>query len=292
VEADQPEPLWREVVGDTEPWRRGRLFLVLLAIWSCLTQALLIGSQLLAGRVDVMLVVAVSALLWWLMFYFIWIGVHWVRWLNAGLAGLLAFANLIWGIVYGNPLRLIDGVIGLPIAAYLGLAPSVYFFALRQKETVRWKESLAVGAVFALLLVSFGTAIFTLGTYKAHLQRRAHEFADRSFQRLFVEGDAEFLKNNVTARLMQEEGWDRLSWFMADRYLRVGNAQDLRPARGDLQFWYGFPVAVVAHGRMSTEAVGQEGPVRLHIQVVQVGGEWQIDSIWWRYTYGSPPPGR
>ena len=144
---EQPEPLWREVVGDTEPWRRGRLFLALLAIWTFASHLLLIGSQILVGRLDVLLAAAIGALVWWLLFYFIWIGVHWVRWLSAGLSGLTAFANLIWGIVYGNPVRLVDGLIALPLAAYLGLAPSVYFFAKRQKETVRWKESLIVGAV-------------------------------------------------------------------------------------------------------------------------------------------------
>ena len=31
-----------------------------------------------------MLGLAIFALLFWLQFYFIWIGVHWVRWLNGG----------------------------------------------------------------------------------------------------------------------------------------------------------------------------------------------------------------
>ena len=284
MKPDQPEPLWRDVVGDTEPWRRGRIFLVVLALWTALTHLLLIGSQILVGRVDVVLAAGLGALVWWLLFYFIWIGVHWVRWVSAAFSGLVAFANLIWGILYGNPVRLVDGLIGLPIAAYLGLAPAVYFFAIRQKETVRWKESLAVGAVFALLLVSFGTGLVTLARYKSHLETRAHAFADRAFRRVFVDGDSEFLKNHATARLMQEEGWDRLSWFMADRYMKLGVAQDISPARGRLRFWFRFPSTLVLEGQMSAYATSENGPVRLDALVGQVGGDWQIDSIWWRFV--------
>ena len=284
MKVDEPEPLWRDVVGDTEPWRRGRIFLVALAIWTALTQLLLIGSQILVGRIEVVLAAGFGALVWWLLFYFIWIGVHWVRWLSAGLGALLGFANLIWGILYGNPLRLIDGIVGLPIAAYLGLAPAVYFFAIRQKETVRWKESLVVAAVFALLLVSFGTGLVTLAGYKSHLETRAHAFADRAFRRVFVDGDAEFLKNNVTARVMQQEGWDRLSWFMADRHMKLGVATDISPARGRVRFWFRFPSTIVSEGRMSAYAASEHGPVRFDAHVGHVGGEWQIDSIWWRFV--------
>lgn len=284
MKPEQPEPLWREVVGDTEPWRRGRLFLVLLAIWALISQLLLIGSQILVGRIDVVLAAAIGALIWWLLFYFIWIGVHWVRWLSAGFSGLMAFANLIWGILYGNPVRLIDGLIAFPLAAYLGLAPSVYFFARRQKETVRWKESLIVGAVFALLLVSFGTGLVTLASYKTHLESRGRAFANRAFRQVFVDGDTEFLKKHATARLMQEEGWERLSWFMADRYMRVGVARDLRPARGRLRFWFRLPATVGSEGQMSTYAHSEHGPVRFDARIGEAGGEWQIDSIWWRYV--------
>ena len=284
MKPENPEPLWREVVGDTEPWRRGRVFLVALAIWTLLTQLVLLGSMLLLGRIDVLLAVALGALAWWLCFYFIWIGVHWVRWLSAALSGLIAFANLIWGVLYAMPIRLVDGVIGLPIAAYLGLAPSVYFFALRQKTRVRWQQSLAVAAVFALLLLSFGTAVFTLAVYKGHLEKRAHEFANRTFRRVFVDGDTEFLKNNATARLMQQEGWDRLSRFMADRYMQMGVARDIKPARGRLRFWFQLPATLGSEGRMTAYAMADHGAVRLDVLIGEADGQWQIDQIVWRYV--------
>ena len=284
MKPEEPEPLWRDVVGDTEPWRRGRVFLVALGIWTLLTQLLLVGSAIFVGRVEVVLAAGAGALVWWLLFYCIWVGVHWVRWLSAFLSGFVAFANLIWGILYGNPIRLIDGALGLPIAAYLGLAPSVYFFALRQKETVRWKESLAVAAVFALLLVSFGTGLVTLARYKSHLETRAHAFADRTFRRVFVDGDSEFLKNHATARLMQEEGWDRLSLFMADRYMKLGVASEIRPARGPLRFWFRFPSTLLSEGQMSAFAMSEHGPVRFDARVGRASGDWEIDAIWWRFV--------
>ncbi len=35
---------------------------------------------------------------------------------------------------------------------------------------------------------------------------------------------------------------------------------------------------------MSTHAGSDEGPVRLHMIIGEAGGEWQIDSVWWRCT--------
>jgi hypothetical protein len=283
VQAEQPEPLWREVVGDTEPWRRGRIFLVVLAVWVLATQIIGIGSSVLLGQIERVLAAAIGGIVFWLLFYFIWIGVHWVRWICGGSMALLAFAHLIWGIRDGNLIRLINGSLNLPISAYLALAPSVYFFALRQKERVRWKESLAVAAVFALLFVSAATTITALLGYKAQLQERGQVFADRAFRRIFIDGDSSFLRSHTTERLMKEEGWERLSWFMADRYMRIGEARNIRPARGQLQFWYQFPATLVPHGRMSTYAESDQGPVQLTVVLGGGGGDWRIDGIWWRY---------
>ena len=284
MKPDEPEPLWREVVGDTEPWRRGRIFLVALALWCLLIQSVSIGSLIFIGRIDVVLVASASALIFWLLFYFIWIGVHWVRWLMGGFMGLVAFANLIWGFRDGNAVRLIDGVISFPVAAYLGLAPSVYFFALRQKETVRWKESLAVAAVFVLLLCSFGAAIVGLFGYKAHLESRGRGFADRAFRRVFVDGDSNFLRSHLTEDTLQQIGWDRMSRFMTDHYMRLGIVQNMRPAQGRLQFWFRFPGTLVSQGRMSAYADSEQGPVRLDMVILEGGGEWQIAALTWRFV--------
>lgn len=276
---DEPEKLWASVVGDTEPWRRGRLFLVLLAVCQVLTHLLTIGSQLLIGNVELLLAISVGAIAFWLSFYFIWIGVHWVRWLCGGFSCLLGFAKLIWGWRDGSSLLLIDGTISLVTGAYLGFAPSVYFFALRQKETVRWKETLAVAAVFALLLTSACVTMAGLSTYKGQLEQRGREFADQVFRRVFMEGDSAFLKTHVTDRLLQEAGWERLSRLVGSRYMQTGEARDLQPSQGRLRFWLRLPFTLVAEGVMSTQANTEKGPVVFHLRIGGTRGEWQIDAI-------------
>ena len=290
MHSDTPEPLWREVVGDTEPWRRGRLFLVIMAILQLLAQGLGLFGEIFLGNIERFFLMTLGATVSWLLFYFIWIGVHWVRWLSGGIGALLGFSKLIWGVRDGNAGYLIDGTIGFAVSAYLGLAPSIYFFAQRQKERVRWKESLIVAAVFAVLLASFGAAILALFGYKTHLEARGRAFADKTFQRVFIQGDIEFLKHNITVRLMEKEGWDRLSWFMADCYMRIGVAENLQPAEGRLQFRFQFPASVISVGRMSAAAKGRDGPVRFFVVIGGGDGGWQIDSLSWNYD--NPPAGR
>jgi hypothetical protein len=286
MNAETPEPLWREVVGDTEPWRRGRWFLVVFAVLQLASQIWVIGTALLGGFIEWALGFGLGATLFWLTFYFIWIGVHWVRWVSAGLSGLVAFAKLVWGIRDGSGLLVLDGTISFAISAYLGLAPAVYFFAVRQKERIQWKETFAVAAVFLVLLGSLATAMLGLGFYKVQIDARAREFADRAFRRIFVDGDTQWLRAHATERFVQEHGWDRMSWFMTDRYMRIGIPEDLSQAQGRLQFVYRFPLSLAVFGRMSCEATGAEGRVRMHLLLVHPGDEWQIDAVWWKYTYG------
>src|ERR1700759_3079105 len=94
--AEQPEPLWRGLVGDTEPWRRGRIFLVVFAILTFVNQALLFGLMVLNGVIESLLAFGITAAFFWLFFYLIWIGVHWVRWFTAFCWGVWGFALLIW----------------------------------------------------------------------------------------------------------------------------------------------------------------------------------------------------
>ena len=71
MDSIESEPLWREVVGDTEPWRRGRIILIVFAILTLLNQALLFTAMALNGAVEVVLGFAIGGVLFWLLFYFI-----------------------------------------------------------------------------------------------------------------------------------------------------------------------------------------------------------------------------
>src|ERR1041385_6712582 len=186
VTAPDNSALWREVLAEEEPWRRGRTFLILVACITFLFQALLLGYGIITGAIEFVLVNALSSLIFWLQFYFIWIGVHWVRWLQGGWSALFGFALLIWALRDHAPILALLGAYSLMVGCYLGLAPSVYFFAKRQKEKVRWTESLAVAGVFVLLLGSVYAGVLGLAGYKAALEREAREFADTAFQRVFA----------------------------------------------------------------------------------------------------------
>src|SRR5688572_19215003 len=124
-----PEPLWREVVGDPEPWRRGRLFLIVLAALTFVFQGLSLWALILRGDIERVLLFGIVSLVSWLCFYFIWIGVHWVRWLIGGWNALFGFALIIWAFRDGTAFSVVLGLYHLGMGAYLALAPAVYFFA-------------------------------------------------------------------------------------------------------------------------------------------------------------------
>lgn len=291
----EPEPLWREVVGDTEPWRRGRLFLIILAILSFCVQGLSLWGLVLNGDIQRVFVLGISALVFWLLYYFIWIGVHWVRWLTGSWNALVGFALIIWGVRDGVGLNIGVGLYCFAAGAYLALAPSVYFFAMRQRETRRWVESLVVASVFILLLGSLGTGVFALWGYKAHLEREAHRFADDAFKKIFTEHDTHFFLDHVTDHLLRTSGGrPQLSRFMQDAHIRAGEVRDIKPAVGRLKFWYLFPSHLGTEGVMIAEGTGDHGRIRLEMIVGEADGDWKIGGIQWIYPdsfpVSRPPP--
>jgi len=291
MNSEPVEPLWRTVVGDSEPWRRGRMFLILLAVLTFCLHCLSLWGLVLAGDIQRMLGLGIFALLFWLQFYFIWIGVHWVRWLNGGWSALWGFALLIWGLRDGSPLALADGLYLLVVGCYLGLAPSVYFFAKRQRETVRWMESLVIAAVFFLLLGSLTAGVFGLAAHKSRLDRKARQFAGTAFSRIFFEHDTYFLLEHATEDLVQVAGGrEELSKFVQDAKIRAGDVHDFKSPAGSFRFSYAFPLHIGSEGDITTEAVGSHGPVRLDLKVVGADGDWKINGIRWTYSHWFPSP--
>jgi hypothetical protein len=287
----EPEPLWREVVGDTEPWRRGRLFLILLAVLTFCLQCFSLGRNILGGDIESALALGIFALFFWLQYYFIWIGVQWVRWLNGAWSALVGFAFVIWGLRDGVALAVVIGLYSFGVGAYLGLAPSVYFFAKRQRESVRWLESLVIAAVFLLLIGSLGAGVLGLVGYKAHLEREAQRFADTAFRRIFTEHDTNFLLDHATDRLLKsDEGHGQLTRFLQDATMRAGDVHDFKPPLGRLRFLYSFPFNLRSEGEMISEAVGDHGHIRMHIWLGEAGDGWKIDAIRWYYTGPLPAP--
>jgi hypothetical protein len=263
VTASEAGPLWREVVvGDTEPWRRGRLFLIIYGIISLANHTFILVDFVLRGLLDPLVINAALIALFWLQFYFIWIGVSWVRWIQAGFGGLVAAALIIWGLRDGMMWWVGLGVVGFGLSAYLGLAPSVYFFAKHQREKRNWKDVLAVALVFLLVLASFGAGILGLAGYRASRLAEAREFADRAFQHIFGEHDTQFLLERTTERLMKAGGgMNGLTRFLQTTTMRAGDVHDIKPSIGTLRCWYKFPFGVGTYGEVISEGMGDRGRV-------------------------------
>ena len=287
----ESEPLWRAVVGDPEPWRRGRLFLIILAALTFAFQCLAFAVLILMGDIEGILRVGISSLVFWLCYYFIWIGVHWVRWLTGGLNALTGFALIIWAFRDGTGFPVVLGVYSLGMGAYLGLAPAVYFFAKRQRESVRWAESLVIAAVFLLLLGSLTAGVFGLLGHKRNLETEARKFADTAFKRIFADHDTYFFLDHASDRLLEEAGGrGPLTHFLQDATLRAGDVHDIEPAVGRLRFWYIFPSYLGSEGPMAAKGVGNRARIQMQMIIGEAGGAWQIHAIRWYHDLTSPPP--
>lgn len=278
-------------MGDTEPWRRGRLFLVLLALVILILQGLAVASLIITGSIELVPIQGIFALAFWLQFYFIWIGVHWVRWLNGGWSALCGFVLIIWGFRDGSTIAGLLGLYCLVVGCYLAFAPSVYFFAKRQKETVRWMESLAIAGVFVVLLGSLVAGVFGLLAYKANAEREAREFADRAFHRIFSAHDTAFLLEHASDRLVTAAGSRAsLTQFMQDATMRAGDVHEIEPPAGSLRFWYSFPLQVASEGPMTVAGKGERfRRIRMQLIIGDASGDWQIHAIRWYPEFVSGP---
>ncbi len=278
-----PEPLWREVVGDTEPWRRGRLALIIFGVLTFLNHAIVFGADILSGNIQHLFGIGGFALLFWIQFYFIWVGIHWVRWLNAVFSGLAGFAFVIWGFRDGSTLMIATGAYLLVVAGYIGLAPSVFFFAQRQREKSRWKENLTVAAIMLLLLASLSGAASGLSAYRRQRVAEGRAFADRAFRRIFTEHDDEFLVRHVTAQAMRDIGEPRWRSLTSEINGRFGEVLEIKPAVGWLRCWYRWPATIVSEGRMLAETTdASDRPLLLQLNLGEAGGGWKISGVFWR----------
>jgi hypothetical protein len=292
VTAPETTPLWREVViGDTEPWRRGRLFLVILALIALLFQGLSLGHGIVTGAIEFVLVQGIFSVIFWLQFYFIWIGVHWVRWFNGGLSALYGFALIIWGFRDGSGVVGAIGLYSFASGCYLAFAPSVYFFAKRQRETVRRTESLFIALSFLVLLASLVAGVVGLLGYKANLERQARTFADHAFSRIFTDHDTEFLLENASPSLLNGPGGRAgLTKFLQQATMGAGDVHDIEQPVGTIRFWYSFPFRLASEGNIAASGTGTWNRIRMQLIIGEAGGEWKIHAIHWHADYSAVVP--
>jgi hypothetical protein len=287
--AEDSRSLWEQYHSEVEPWRRGRAVFVLVALLNLVLQGLDLTANIASGNIELLLPTLSGFVVFWLQFYLIWIGINWVRWLAAGWCGLVGFVLLIRGWVDGNSFLVVFGCINLVVGSYLGLSPSVYFFAKRQRERRNWVYSLSVAAIFGLMFLSFFMGGVGLLAYKAQLEAECGDFADEAFRRIFTNHDAEFLLDRMTEGCLAAGG-GREQWtmFLQRTALQVGDVHDIKRASPNLKLTYSFPTNFRCTGTVTTQGTGTAGPIQLRLDVVQSNEDWRVETLEWHYLNRLP----
>jgi hypothetical protein len=285
--ANETRSLWEVYDSETEPWKKGRTILVLIGLFYFLTQALLFAATTLSGNIEWALVFAVNAVVFWFLFYLIWIGVHWIRWICGAWNTVLGFCFIIWGWRDNNPFDAGLGAICFFIGIVFCLSPSVYVFARRQRESVRWKEALLVGAVCLLVVLSLGTALLGLGLVHLEREREARLFADEASRRVYLDRDMNWALAHVSEGLLEHHGKEQLRYFLADNRRRLGKIEQISAGHAIVHVGLQLPSTLISDAEVTAEAETAAGPVQLHTVLFDLGHGWQIDRMWW--TRGRSP---
>lgn len=289
---DTQEPLWRAIVGDTEAWRKGRLFLIAFAILNLVTDAVAL-TELVLSALPVFLTIYVAyRLLFWLQFYCIWIGVHWVRWFLGGLLVIFGFCQFIWSFDSGSGLMGSVGVFYIVTGIFLAVAPPVYQFAVRQKENRNWPEMIGTAVVGAILFTGLTAGVLALLRFQELYRRDAARFADLAFDSIYRHQDEDFLVRHASARAWTlPNAQQQMASFAMNALANGGSADDIEPANGLMLLRYRFPFTVWSTGNIRAQGSGPYGAIIFQVQIVGQPGSWEIDSIGWYYPARARSPG-
>jgi hypothetical protein len=275
--------VWDQLYWDVEPWRRGRVVLVWIAALNFLLQALDVALQIVLGDIERVLFLAAVFVLLWLQFYLIWIGIHWIRWIAGAWTGVTGFCFLIWGVRDNNPIVALLGAINLVVATYLCLSPSVYAFAQRQRETVRWKEAVAIAAICLLILGSIAAGLVGVWQLRAQQIEQAGDFAEAAAQHVYVESDFEWATSHVTAKSLEKNGRSRLHFFIEDNKARLRGVRHISQSSATVRGRFRFPAQFAWYAHVICRAESDDGPAKLHFVLAKTRMDWEIEHMWWEY---------
>jgi len=274
---ENSEPLWRVNVGSIEPWRRGRVALIAFGILGAISQGLTATAISLANRLDLLVGIAAGFAFFWLQFYLIWIGVGWVRWLAGGALMLAGFAQMIWAVSILSGLQFVIGLFHLSFGAYVGFAPSVFFFARRQREKRDLFRSIATTVVFLLLITSLFAGSFGLHAVDFFFQREADDFARTTFDRVFIDHDISYLKAHSSKT--KHSSPEVFVWKIKD----LGALEKLEAPRRQIVSrwsWHGIELRGAFEWRAKFELAQR---VSLHLDISGDGRHWEIEHVSWIY---------
>ena len=181
--------LWELYDSEVPPWKGGRTILACIALSHFVLQCLVALAFVLGGSAVRVFAFGFVAVIFWLLFYFVWIGVAWLRWLWGVWNLATGFCLLIWAWRDLSGLETVFGTMNMVIGAYL-FSPSVYFFARHQKKTTHWKEALLFVAGCFLIMCNVAAVAFGFWFFLEQHRRDACHFTDDAGQHIYVDQTA------------------------------------------------------------------------------------------------------
>jgi hypothetical protein len=278
VSTPEAGPLWREVLGDAEPRRRGREAIIVVSVLILLGEVLKVAAAIMGGDIPAFFVRVVVAWFVALLLYFVWIGQNWARWLLAPVFGINGCWDFIWGIVRGDGLRIVVGLGELIIFCYLAISPAVYAFAREQRERINRWEVVAISGVFILVLGSVASAILAFYNYQNTLKAEATEFASLTFHRVFENRDPEYLAEHSS----KTRKYSSPQAFINRINGELGEVRSVGPIGTSLRLRFvahHFEMRATAKARVIFDA----GPLWVSIEFSGREPDWEIEHISWNY---------
>ena len=280
--SEETRSLWEIYDSEVPPWRRGRTILICIAFFHFLLQCLLAIGLALSGNLDRIFFFGLAAVLFWLQFYFVWIGVRWLRWLWGAWNIATGFCLIIWAWRDLSAIETFFGSMNMVIGVYL-FSPSVYFFAKRQKQTIRWKESLLFAAGCFLIMCNIAAAAVGFWFLFEERRRDACHFADQAGQYIYVSQDRDWAFAHVTRTSFDQNGSERLNYFLDYTSTSLGSVQQISPANGTVRVHFRFPWRFESDAVLASRAESANGPAQLHFILLNSGKRWEIQHLWWDY---------
>src|SRR5215212_5405726 len=281
--ADETRSLWEIYDSEIEPWRKGRTILVLIGGFFFFVQLLTFAAFTLGGNLERALIFAVNVVFFWFVFYLIWIGLHWLRWVCGGWNMIVGFCLIIWGWRDENGIDAVLGLICFSVGVCFCLSSSVYFFAKRQRENMRWKEAVLVAGCCVLVLISLGTGLVGLAFIQHQRATEASEFANEAADHIYKDRDAGWALAHVSRRSLQEDGQKRLRYYLQS-IRSLGTFEQISSAHAAVRTGLRLPNRLSSDAEVISKAKTEAGWIDLHARLFDEGDGWQIDRMWWTYA--------
>jgi hypothetical protein len=273
--------LWEQLDSDVEPWRRGRAFLISFSLLQLLIQLFLLMVTAFAISIEVTAVAALSCVIFWFLFYFVWIGIHWVRWLWGLWDLVTGFCLLVWGLRDTNSFQLLFGGLSFVIGFMLCLSPSIYFFAVRQRESVRWFEASLMGGACLLLMAAIIVSLVLFIGVREGWRRDAAAFATEVNLHAYQDNDADWFAGRVTADALQRNGPEGMKSFCWANRLELGRIETFDPPKSRVMIRLTWPIDLTATAWVDCRAPARRRDIEIHEILVGQRGDWRIYRMWW-----------